>query len=36
MDPWPSSIVIDTTDSTAEESIAQVLKVLAKGQPSDS
>jgi hypothetical protein len=36
MDPWPSSIVIDTSDSTAEESIAQVLKVLAKGQESDS
>jgi hypothetical protein len=30
MEPWPSSIVIDTTEATAEESIGEIAGVLGR------
>jgi hypothetical protein len=30
MDPWSSSIVIDTTGATAEESIGKVGRIVAE------
>ena len=35
MDPWPSSIVIDTSDAALGESVARALDVLGEDRPSD-
>ena len=34
MDPWLSSLVIDTTGATSEESAARALEILGEGEPS--